>query len=217
MCAIKLGYIGNDVNDLRIHEIEEKSYDPIAEIKGINADFYSKTTLLRDMAVISALNNKAGLRYENNEFQKLGEPTEAALKVAVEKLGQYDTKFGKVDRTKEPEAYSKYLAQTIKKVATLDFTSERKTMSTVVTGFSGQGNSLLLKGAPERVIEKCATYKNVNGEVKELSAADKTKLTTQIQKYAEQGLRILAVGAIYDGGVLRDLNANNVEARLSDI
>jgi magnesium-transporting ATPase (P-type) len=87
----------------------------------------------------------------------------------VEKLGQYDTKFGKVDRTKEPEAYSKYLAQSIKKVATLDFTSERKTMSTVVTGFSEVGNSILLKGAPERVIQKCSTYKNNKGEIKPLS------------------------------------------------
>lgn len=130
------------------------------------------------MAVVCALNNKAGIRYENGQFQKLGEPTEAALKVAVEKLGQYDSKFGTVDRTKEPEAYSKFLGSTIKKVATLDFTSERKSMSTVVTGFQGQGNSLLLKGAPERVIEKCVTFKNASGEVKPLSEGDKQKLIT---------------------------------------
>lgn len=38
-------------------------------------------------------------------------------------------------------------------------------MSTVVTGFRGNGNSLLLKGAPERVIEKCASFKNAKGNV----------------------------------------------------
>jgi adenylate kinase len=42
-------------------------------------------------------------------------------------------------------------------------------MSTVVTGFSGVGNSILLKGAPERVIQKCSTYKNNKGEIKPLS------------------------------------------------
>jgi P-type E1-E2 ATPase len=68
MCAINIGYIGNDINDLTIHEIEEKSYDPIAEIKGLTNEFYSKYTILREMAIVSALNNKAGLRYENNEF-----------------------------------------------------------------------------------------------------------------------------------------------------
>jgi magnesium-transporting ATPase (P-type) len=110
---------------------------------------------MKEIATICAINNKAGVRYENGQYNKLGEPTEAALKVFAEKLGRYDSKLGKVDYTKEPEAYSKFLGQTINKVATLDFTSERKLMSTVVTGFSGQGNSTLIKGAPERVIERC--------------------------------------------------------------
>ena len=56
------------------------------------------------------------------------------MKVAAEKLGKYDPKMDKVDSTKEPEAYSKFLAKSIKSVATLDFTSERKSMSTVVKG-----------------------------------------------------------------------------------
>jgi hypothetical protein len=66
MCAIKLGYIGDDINDLKIHDIEEKSYDPIAEIKGLTNDLYSRYPVLKEMAIVSALNNKAGLRYEDN-------------------------------------------------------------------------------------------------------------------------------------------------------
>jgi Ca2+-transporting ATPase len=42
MCAIKIGYIGNDINDVKIHEIEEKSYDPIAEIEGFTNDIYNR-------------------------------------------------------------------------------------------------------------------------------------------------------------------------------
>ena len=42
-------------------------------------------------------------------------------------------------------------------------------MSTVVKGMNGQGNSLLLKGAPERVIEKCNSYKTSNGNVVNLT------------------------------------------------
>ena len=115
---------------------------------------------MKEIATICAINNKAGVRYENGQYNKLGEPTEAALKVFAEKLGRYDTKLGNVDYTKEPEAYSKFLGLTVHKVSTLDFTSERKLMSTVVTGFVDRGNSTLIKGAPERVIERCATYKN---------------------------------------------------------
>jgi len=113
------------------------------------------------------------LEYKNNEFSKLGEPTEVALKVLAEKLGKYDSKMQKVDLKKEPVAYSKFLSQSIKRIATLDFTSERKSMSTLVTGFTASGNSLLLKGAPERVIEKCKTYKNIDGKIVDLSANDK--------------------------------------------
>jgi magnesium-transporting ATPase (P-type) len=51
----------------------------------------------------------------------------------------------------------------------LDFTSERKSMSTVVRGLEAQGNTLLLKGAPERVIEKSNTYKLENGEIREFT------------------------------------------------
>jgi hypothetical protein len=31
------------------------------------------------------------------------------LKVAAEKIGRYDSAFGKVDATKEPEGYAKFL------------------------------------------------------------------------------------------------------------
>ena len=64
MCAIKLAYIGNDITDLKIHEIEEKSYDPNAEIQGLSVDNFNKIPQLKEMAIVSALNNKAGIRYE---------------------------------------------------------------------------------------------------------------------------------------------------------
>lgn len=59
---------------------------------------------------------------------------------------------------------------TIHTIATLDFTSERKTMSTVVQGLEGNNrNSLLIKGAPERVIEKSKNYKKEDGSVVEFT------------------------------------------------
>lgn len=136
MCAVKLGYISTSISNIKIHEVEEKSYSPIAQIDGINHTNYTQIPLLKDIAIVCGLNNKAGIRYEGDSFSKLGEPTEAALKVLTEKLGQYDKELRDIDRTKEPEAYSKFLEQKIKKIATLDFTSERKSMSTVVKGYN---------------------------------------------------------------------------------
>lgn len=115
-----------------------------------------------------------------------------------------------VDRTKEPEAYSKLLERNIKKVATLDFTSERKTMSTIVRGYNQSGNTLLIKGAPERIIDKCRSYRKADGSIEPMNAYDKINLTAQIQKFAEEGLRILGISIIQDGGKLADVNENNV-------
>jgi magnesium-transporting ATPase (P-type) len=131
------------------------------------------------------------------------------LKVAAEKLGKYDDKLGQVDYTKNTTPYAVMLSQTVKTVATLDFTSERKTMSTVVKGLEGNHNSVLLKGAPERVIEKCESYKNAEGKVVKFTAEDKQRLINECKKYASQALRCL--------GKLADLTSETIESKLSDI
>jgi magnesium-transporting ATPase (P-type) len=54
-------------------------------------------------------------------------------------------------------------------------------MSTVVKDLVKPGqNSVLLKGAPERVIEKCASYKKGDGSITNFTADDKKKLTNQV-------------------------------------
>lgn len=46
-------------------------------------------------------------------------------------------------------------------VAKLDFTSKRKAMSTIVS--SQNGKNMLLKGAPDRILEKCTSYMSLAG------------------------------------------------------
>jgi magnesium-transporting ATPase (P-type) len=177
MCAINFSHIGSGINDIQTYNIVENSYDTRAPIKGMTNDIFSKNQIIRDIGIVCSLNNSSGIVFEDGKFNKMGEPTEAALKVFSEKLGQYDSKFKNSDPTKEPEGYTKYLAAQYEYVATLDFTSERKTMSTVVKGIAGKGqNSLLLKGAPERVIEKCATYRKEDGSEGRFTPAEKTRL-----------------------------------------
>lgn len=74
-------------------------------------------------------------------------------------------------------------------------------MSTVVTGFEkGDAKTLLLKGAPERVIEKSRNYKREDGSIEEFTDAEKNKLIEKIQAYAKDGLRVLGVGVFYGAG-----------------
>ena len=49
-------------------------------------------------------------------------------------------------------------------------------MSTVVSGYNGNQKTLLLKGAPERIIEKCTSYKVANGSVKPFMGDQKDRL-----------------------------------------
>ena len=149
-------------------------------------DLFSKVPALRDMAVVCSLNNKSSLVYEDQKFNKQGEPTEAALRVFSEKLGQYDLKFQKpADYTKSPVAYGESLACQYREIVTLDFTSERKTMSTLVKGLVQKTNSLLLKGAPERVIEKCDTFMKMDGSKEAFSMDTKKNLVSEIQGFAK--------------------------------
>lgn len=50
-------------------------------------DLFGKVQAIRELAAVCTLNNKAGIVYEDGKFNKIGEPTEAALKVIAEKLG----------------------------------------------------------------------------------------------------------------------------------
>jgi magnesium-transporting ATPase (P-type) len=103
-------------------------------------------------------------------------------------------------------AYQEYLDRTVKKIATLDFSSERKTMSTVVIGYDGKvSNTVLLKGAPERVIEKCSTVSTNSGMQSALTAASKAELIEKIKKVAGQGYRVLGIAIGLDGGNMKSI------------
>jgi len=43
-----------------------------------------------------------------------------------------------------------------------------------------------------------------------LTADDKAKLVNQVNEFAKNGLRCLAIAAIYDGGKLADLTKENL-------
>lgn len=108
MCAVKMVYIGKDLTDLKTLDIEEKSYDPRGVVKGLDIALYEKTSVLREIAVVCTFNNQSGLTYvaADDTFSKLGEPTEAALRVAAEKLGRYDSKMVSPDYKKNSTPYA---------------------------------------------------------------------------------------------------------------
>ena len=81
----------------------------------------------------------------DGDFKRVGEPTEAALKVVAEKL------CGTPTSRENAFQFEKDVQKRLKAVAQLDFTSQRKAMSTIVRGYRNDSD-LLLKGAPDRII-----------------------------------------------------------------
>ena len=88
------------------------------------------------MATVLTLNNRSRILFERGQFSMQGEPTEAALKVFAEKLAAYSGQ--KPDFKINPMPFEEKISKKqVHKIATLDFSSERKTMSTVVIGYDG--------------------------------------------------------------------------------
>ena len=91
MCAVKFAVVGNDHDEFLEYNIEEKSYSPEGKIlDGFDSERFAASQSFKHMAMVCGINNRSSLHYEDNTFKRRGEPTEAALKVFSEKLGQYD-------------------------------------------------------------------------------------------------------------------------------
>lgn len=215
MCAVELAYIGTSVNDIKMFDIEEKSYDPSGVVKGLTANHLKDGSPIKELAIVCSLNSTAKIVKEGGKYKRQGEPTEAALLVAAEKIASVteNTNFAN-----SAMPYFDKLTAQVEKVGVLEFSSERKTMSTIIKGLNlnkQATNQVLLKGAPERVIEKCKFYKNENGEVKAFNEADKNILLEKVNGMASRGLRCLAGAIIYDGGNLKDVTVANASEKLT--
>jgi len=163
MCAVRFFVVGGSSSQLLEFNVEENSYAPIGKISGIDNDDMRGSWTLKHLAATCTLNNRANLvKGDSGKWDALGEPTEASLKALAEKIGQYRATPAVALNT--PMGYEKEMREMCEEVATLDFSSERKSMSKVVLDYHGrQTNVVLLKGAAERVVDKCTKVINAAG------------------------------------------------------
>ena len=159
---------------------------------------------VRALAEIAAVCNDSGISYDSTTgtYSRIGEPTEAALRVLVEKLGTGQEKLDAQINSSAPherlDAVSTYYETLSPRIATFEFSRDRKSMS-VVTLADSQGPRLLCKGAPESIIARCdsvicgyaATKRPLTSDIQSL-------LANQIQECTSHGLRVLAFALIND-------------------
>ena len=151
------------------------------------------------LSICASLCNDSTLTFDLNkrEFVKIGESTEVALRVLSEKIGLpgFDAMPSALTKLSEQERASycaAYWAGQFKRVEQLDFTRDRKMMSTLC---SRKGTNILFsKGAPEAVLAKCTNaLTNAKGAAEPMNDQVRKDLNDVLAKYAKTCLRVLAL------------------------
>eukprot|EP00463_Aulacantha_scolymantha_P002824 TRINITY_DN356_c0_g1_i3.p1 TRINITY_DN356_c0_g1~~TRINITY_DN356_c0_g1_i3.p1 ORF type:complete len:262 (+),score=37.82 TRINITY_DN356_c0_g1_i3:19-804(+) len=154
-------HFGNSVEDIVECEVTGPAgYNPNGNIQHCDPVFEGKDPGLIDAIRVSTLCNDATIQFSEEEdiYVRHGEPTEAALKCFAEKF-----KINEVERKRTCHDISDYYKSQTERLAILEFSRGRKSMSVLCRDKKTQQNILLCKGAPEKIIKRCTQVKIRNG------------------------------------------------------
>ncbi len=126
---------------------------------------------LRTLVTVMSVANDSQVAQIEGQWRVVGEPTEGALAALGMKAGF------------DPATYPR--------VAAVPFESDHKYMATLNETPTGQ-RVLLLKGAPDRVLERCSAQLDAEGSPRPL---DRAYWEAAIDRLGAQGLRVLAAAA----------------------
>mmetsp|Transcript_5950 Transcript_5950/g.9244 ORF Transcript_5950/g.9244 Transcript_5950/m.9244 type:complete len:1044 (+) Transcript_5950:178-3309(+) len=154
-----------------------KSIDAGSVLSGVHV----KDTIFQKVAEICALCNESTITYHDDKgYEKVGQSTEAALKVLVEKIPLIDG-LGSLSTAERTLAVNRSIEERFEKQYTLEFNRDRKSMSVVVK--RGNETNMLIKGAWDNVLARCNRVLLANGEVVSLNDALKSKIEAQANAY----------------------------------
>ncbi|XP_058738174.1 calcium-transporting ATPase 4, endoplasmic reticulum-type-like [Vicia villosa] len=190
MAVSKLVAIGPNIDTLRAFKVEGTTYNPSdGQIENLPAGQLDAN--LQMIAKIAAICNDAGVSQSEHKFVAHGMPTEAALKVLVEKMGlpegSKDIQSGsKSTILRCCEWWNKH----DRRIATLEFDRDRKSMGVIVDTGAGK-NSLLVKGAVENVLDRSSKIQLRDGSVVKLDNNAKNLILQALHEMSTSALRCL--------------------------
>ncbi|KIV94279.1 calcium-translocating P-type ATPase, SERCA-type [Exophiala mesophila] len=206
MSVEKVVYLNEAGNDLEEIQVEGTTFSPNGDLvqngqRLENAAVSSAT--IRQIAEVAALCNESRLSYDfkNNTFTNIGEPTEGALRVLAEKIGTDDIatnnkRQGLVSGELLHYA-SAYWEEKHPLQASYEFSRDRKSMSVLVG--TGAQQKLLVKGAPESILERCShVILGANGKKVPITKKHLGLLSEELVDYGRHGLRVLALASVDD-------------------
>jgi len=172
ICTDKTGTITQ--NRMAVQEIilPEKAYS-IGQ-GGLDSRALGRDPSLAKAVEIMALCNNAIRISENGKEGISGDPTEAALLLAVEACGGNERK----------------LRAAHKQAGEIPFDSERKMMSSI--RLYGKLRFALVKGAPEKILPRCGKLL-LSGKETKMNSYWKGKISGESHSLGESGMRVLAL------------------------
>ncbi|KAK4151468.1 hypothetical protein C8A00DRAFT_35872 [Chaetomidium leptoderma] len=195
MSVNKIVYLNAGGTDLEELDVEGTTFEPKGDIKfqgKVVSDLTQESTTVLQMTEVAALCNEARLDYHPHAatYSNVGEPTEGALRVMVEKIGPC------APSNSHPQDRVHYASSWYEKqhnrLATYEFSRDRKSMSVLVQ--SGNQQQLFVKGAPESIIERCThALLGRNGKKAPLDRKLTDLLLKEVVDYGNRGLRVIAL------------------------
>ncbi|XP_036333351.1 calcium-transporting ATPase sarcoplasmic/endoplasmic reticulum type isoform X1 [Rhagoletis pomonella] len=191
---------GNDSSFLEF-ELTGSTYEPLGELflggQRVKASEYEA---LQELATICIMCNDSAIDYNEFKqcFEKVGEATETALIVLAEKLNPFSVNKSGLDRRSAAIVVRQEIETKWKKEFTLEFSRDRKSMSSYCTPLKpsrlGTGPKLFVKGAPEGVLDRC-THARVGTSKVPLTSSLKSKILSLTGQYGtgRDTLRCLAL------------------------
>ncbi|RDY08862.1 Calcium-transporting ATPase 4, endoplasmic reticulum-type, partial [Mucuna pruriens] len=190
MAVAKLVAIGHNVDTLRAFKVEGTTYNPSdGQIEnwptgGLDAN-------LQMIAKVAAVCNDAGIAQSEHKFVAHGMPTEAALKVLVEKMGLPEgSKDVPLANTPTLLRCCEWWNEHDHRIATLEFDRDRKSMGVVVDSGLGK-RSLLVKGAVENVLDRSSKIQLRDGSIVKLDDNARNLLLQALHEMSTSALRCL--------------------------
>jgi len=153
------------------YEVTGDGYAPEGEVRTGGKPIESKPDVLALMGRVSVLCNDAQLFEDEGRWKVEGDPTEGALYPFAAKLG--------IERAAEADAAPR--------IDAIPFESEHKFMATL--NRSAEGEMLLVKGAPEVILDHCDRQQTAEGSV----PLDRDRFAREGDRLAAQGERVLGL------------------------
>jgi Ca2+ transporting ATPase len=206
MSVNKIVYLNEAGTDLEELDVEGTTFAPQGNITSNGVTLYdiaSKSATVLGMAEVAAICNDAHLAYDakTGTYSSVGEPTEGALRVMVEKIGTPAASWNQARRDSMTQERlhmaSTWYEERLPRLNTFEFSRDRKSMSVLVGNKTDQ--RLLVKGAPEAIIERCShTLLGANGKKVPMNKKLSELLLKEVLDYGNRGLRVIALASADD-------------------